>query len=114
MEKATCFDIDTFSMLTTLIQEKGRQMLLHKRLVAGENETAKEIRFENYLIELVTESNTHKIIVIAIERTIPTYVCEVKDEKLFFSAYEARFDIDKDVQDRKDNWCMLVTKILAK
>lgn len=114
METKTCFNIDTFSMLATLIDEKGKTILLHERLIAGENVIAKEISFEHYLIEFVSQNMTSKIIVIDTEKNIPAYACKEKNGKLSFSAYESRFDIDKDIQDRKDNWCMLVKKILAK
>jgi hypothetical protein len=113
MDTKTCFDIDTFSILATLIQEKGKTILLHERLIAGENQTAKEISFEHYLIEFVSRDTASKIIVIDTERKIPAYSCKVKKGKLSFSAYESRIDSEKDAQDRKDNWCMLVTKILA-
>lgn len=101
-------------MLATLIQEKGTAIMLHERLVADVNEMSKEIAFEHYLMALVTNDKTYKIIVIDTENIIPTYVCEVRDAKLVLSAYEARFDMDIDIQNRKENWCMLVTKMVAK
>jgi len=80
MDTTTCFNIDTFSTLTALIKEEGKVIMLHERLVADKNESAKEISFEHYFIEFISDEETSQIIVIDTEREIPTYFCEVKDD----------------------------------
>ncbi len=114
MNTKTCFNIDTFSMISKLIEEKGKTVMLYERLIASEDEKAKEISFENYVLELVVYDTTSRIVVIDTQKNIPSYFCEIIEDELYFSAYESRIDSEQDMKDRRANWCMLTTKILAK
>ncbi|MGH1384542.1 hypothetical protein [Kordia sp.] len=109
---STCFNTNTYLELASLIDKSGHTQMLHERLVADMNEKAKEISFENFLLELVIYDTSSNIIIIDTKNNIPTYFCKIKDDGLYFSAYESRIDTEQDIQHRKDNWCELVSKIL--
>lgn len=112
METTTCFNTDKFSMLTTLIEEKGTTIKLQERLVADKKTVAKEISLGDSYVILLAETNT--IVVIDKKGTIPSYTCYIEEKQLMFSAYEARFDIEMDIDKRKEHWCQLITSVLPK
>jgi len=113
METVNCFEIDTFSKVLNVIQNQGETVLLDTKVVAQKNTTAKEVVFENFSLAFVEDNANAAIVIVDATHAIPTYVVSKNAESVDFSAYESRLDTEADVQQRKDTWCMLVSKVLT-
>lgn len=111
METVDCFEIDTFSKVLKVIQNKGVEVLLDDKLVIQKGTKGIELAYENFALEYV--EHTHdKLIVVDNTHAIPTFTVSKIDGSIQFSAYASRLDTEQDIQQRKDTWCMLITKVL--
>lgn len=109
-----CFNVESFNLLKAYIIENGSDIILHERIIAGVETVAKEVSFDNKYIELIQHPSGDVILVIDKSKKTPDYTCRLEGDHLKFSAYVSRFDIDKDKESRRSEWCILITKILSK
>ncbi|MEM6719603.1 MAG: hypothetical protein AAF611_09825 [Bacteroidota bacterium] len=112
METINCFEIKTFSKVLNLIKDQGETILLDTKIVVQKNTIAKEVVYENFTLAFVENNPNAEIVIVDATHTIPTYVVSKNDITVNFSPYESRLDTESDVQQRKDTWCTLVSKIL--
>jgi hypothetical protein len=111
METVHCFEIDTFSKVLKVVQNQGVEVLLDNKLVIQKGTKATELVFENFALECVNDTND-RLIVVDNTHAIPTFTVSKIDGNIQFSAYASRLDTEQDIQQRKDTWCMLITKVL--
>jgi len=113
METVHCFEIDTFLKVLKVVQNEGDEVLLDDKLVIQKGTKGIELVYNNFALECVEHTND-KLIVVDNTYTIPTFTVSKIDGSIKFSAYASRLDSEQDIQQRKDTWCALVTKILEK
>lgn len=83
-------------------------------MVADKEIVSKELSTETKYIELVENSNFDEIIVIDKNNEIPPYSCIIDDNSLKMSAYESRFDTEKDIETRRNDWCEIIHEFDSK
>lgn len=114
METINCFEPAILSQVVTFVKDNGKKILLDTKIVIQKGTKATAFELDNFLVATIENEQHTRIIVIDEAHEVPTFTVSV-DEKnqLEISAYASRIDSKEDIQQRKDTWCRLVTKILG-
>ncbi|KAB8153576.1 hypothetical protein EZY14_010095 [Kordia sp. TARA_039_SRF] len=113
METINCFEPAILSQVVMFVKDNGKKMFLDAKIVIQKGTKATALVVDNFLVATIENEQHTQVIVIDKAHEVPTFTVSV-DEKnqLDISAYASRIDSKEDIQQRKDTWCTLVTKIL--
>ncbi|PTX61612.1 hypothetical protein C8N46_104255 [Kordia periserrulae] len=113
METVNCFEPVIFSQVVTFVEKKGKETLLDAKIVTQKGTKATVFVVDSFMIAAVGSEEDTRLIVIDETHKNPTFTISVDEENhLDISAYASRIDSEEDIQQRKETWCTLVTKIL--
>jgi hypothetical protein len=108
-----CLTIEEFASIVSYIENNGKEIKLSDRLLAGSESLSKEISLGDRTIELEEYQDYKRIIIIDNNTNYktPTYVVSNKENELHFSAYYSRFDTKDDQEQRKVDWCAVISEL---